>query len=95
MCVNCGCGQLSNTHGDPLNLTVSRFRLIALRNHSSMEKQAENILATLRGILTPEKPRGDDDIIVKLTRIEKKPKMEAHYVRRTFTKLSKSRKPKE
>lgn len=83
MCLNCGCGEISNTHGDPLNITIGKFRLIALRNDSSMEKQAENIIATLRGVIKKTKPRGDDEITVKVVRHEVKPKMEVRFVPRT------------
>ena len=83
MCLNCGCGDISNTHGDPLNITISRFRLLALRNNSSMEKQAENIIATLRGAIKKTEPRGDDEIVVKVVRHKVKPKMEVQFVPRS------------
>ena len=93
MCLNCGCGEISNTHGDPLNITLGKFRLIALRNRSSMEKQAENIIATLRGVIKAKEPRGEDELVVKIVRHKAKPKMEVKYVpRETRTYL---RKPKE
>lgn len=82
MCLNCGCGHFSNTHGDPLNITLGKFRLIALRNQSSMEKQAENIIATLRGVIKAEEPRGDDEIVVKIVRHKVKPKIEVKFVPR-------------
>lgn len=80
MCLNCGCGEISNTHGDPLNITWSKLRLIAERNNSSMKDQAVNILATLLGYIKKTEPRGEDEITVRITRIKVKPKMEAQYV---------------
>lgn len=82
MCLNCGCGEISNTHGDPLNITLGKLRLIALRNKSSVEKQAENIIATLRGVIKKTEPRGEDEIVVKVVRHKIKPKMEVKYVPR-------------
>jgi len=90
MCLNCGCGEVSNTHGDPLNITLGKFRLIALRNKSSMEKQAENIIATLRGVIKSDDPRGDDELVIKIVRHKVKPKMKVQYVPR-----SQLRRPKE
>lgn len=82
-CLNCGCGEISNTHGDPLNITLGRLRLIAQRNKSTMKDQAVNILATIEGEIKKTKPRGSDEITVKLTRHVVKPKMEARYVERS------------
>lgn len=86
MCLNCGCGEPGDNHGDPLNLTRSRLTLIATRNKSSLKIQAMNILATLLGDITKENPLGSDKMEVKLTRIKVKPEMKAEYVKRTRTK---------
>lgn len=80
MCLNCGCGQLSNTHRDPLNITFGKLRLIAARNNSTMEAMAENIIATLRGKITGRRPRGNDEIVVRVVRHHIKPKMEVQFM---------------
>lgn len=85
MCLNCGCGELSNNHGYAMNITRSRLAVIAHENLTSMEDQAINILATLRGEITTKKPRGDDKIVVTLKRIKGKPETKAEYVPRTRT----------
>ena len=83
MCENCGCGQPSNTHGQPLNITYSRLKLVADRNNSTPLEQAINMVATLQGVISSTHPRGDDEITVKVTRTKVKPKMEARYVERS------------
>ena len=80
MCLNCGCGEPSNIHGDPLNITLGKLRLIALRNNSTMEKMAENIIATLRNIINKENPRENDQIVVGVFRRKVKPKQEVQFV---------------
>lgn len=96
MCLNCGCGEVSNMHGDPLNITLGKLRLIALRNNSTMEDQAENIIATLRGIISKEEPRGEDRIVAGVFRRKVKPKVEVQYVpRKERLFLRDSRKPKK
>lgn len=86
MCLNCGCGEMSTNHGDPLNLTLSRLALIATRNGITLKQTAVNILATLMGEISKKDPRGDDKIEVRLTRTRVKPEMEAKYVERRRTK---------
>lgn len=51
-----------------------------------MKDQAINILATLVGDISEAKPRGDDKIVVRLTRTKVKPEMKAHYAERRRTK---------
>lgn len=91
MCLNCGCGQFSNQHGDPLNITRSRLALIAAHNNSTMKEQAVNILATLLGYITEKEPREKDQIIVKITRIKAKPEMKVQYVKRTRERVPKAK----
>ncbi len=90
MCLNCKCGQVSNTHEDPLNITLGRFRLMALRNHMSMEQMAISILATLRGVINSKEPGGDDEFVVNKV----KPKMEVKYVPREPRKYLRDSRPK-
>jgi hypothetical protein len=93
VCLNCGCGNLTDNHGDSLNITLSRLRLIAQRNDSTMTKQATNIAATLFGEITKTKPLGDDKIEISFKRIPAEPKpQEAKYVDRTRTRLTKKSK---
>lgn len=91
MCLNCGCGELNNNHGDPLNITLSRFRLVADRNHSTLKDQAVNILATLFGDIKKTDPRGKDKMDVKkIYRTRVKPEMEVRYVGRRREKRIKA-----
>ena len=91
MCLNCGCGEPTTNHGDPLNITLSRLRLVAQRNHSTLYDQAVNILATLIGDIKKSNPRGKDKMEVKkIYRTKVAPKMEAKYVDRTREKRIKA-----
>lgn len=90
MCLNCGCGEFNNNHGDPLNITRSRLSLIASHNDSTMREQAKNILATLLGYIDEKSPLKDDKIEIKLSRIKVKPEMEVKYMERKRTKASES-----
>lgn len=68
MCLTCGCGNATSQNGDPLNITLSRLRLIAIRNNMTMDQVACNILATVRGLIDRNHPLGLDVIKAKVTR---------------------------
>lgn len=80
MCLNCGCGNWLDNQSDPLNLTLSRLRLMALRNNSTVEDQAKNILATVLGYITKREPLGYDEIKVKIERLTKEAPTKATYI---------------
>ena len=83
MCLSCGCGRLSDNHGDPLQLTLGRFKLLSDRNHRSMQQTALIILATLLGVITKTHPLGTDKIMGEPKRVEVLTEKEAKYVGRT------------
>ena len=60
MCLNCGCGKPSDTHGNPLNLTMSRLKLTADRDGKTVKEAAMNIVATVLGKLDDRHPLGND-----------------------------------
>lgn len=48
MCLNCGCGQPDDPHGNPANITADKLRRAGRANGQSMETSALNILAGVR-----------------------------------------------
>lgn len=43
MCVSCGCGDLSNDHGDPKNITIEMLQQAAEAGGVTVKEAAENI----------------------------------------------------
>lgn len=85
-CCNCGCGDWTTNNGDPLNLTLSRLRLMALRNNSTVEDQAKNIIATVMGYITQREPLEYDEIKIDIKRLKKEAPTESRYVPRKENK---------
>jgi hypothetical protein len=90
MCLDCGCGELHNNHGNPLHLTIGRFRLVSQLNERSMHQTALIILATLIGMITKKNTLGTDKLEGEPKRVTVKPEREAKYV-----KMGAVTKPKE
>lgn len=86
MCLDCGCGKPHDNHGLITHLLRGRFKSIADLNGKSMAQTAAIIYGTLTGLITEEKPLGDDKMEMRLTRIKVKPEMKAHYAERRRTK---------
>lgn len=81
MCLDCGCGELHNNHGNPLHITIGRFKLVAQLNNKSMYQTALTIVATLIGLITKKNTLGTDTLKGDPKRVETKPEMEAKYVK--------------
>jgi hypothetical protein len=81
MCLDCGCGELHNNHGNPLHLTIGRFKLIASLNDRSMYQTALIIVATLIGLIKKDNPLGTDTLKGDPKRIEVKPELVPKYVK--------------
>ena len=81
MCLDCGCGKLHDNHGNPLHLTIGRFKLIANLNNKNMYQTALTIVATLIGLIKRDNPLGTDILKGDPKRIEVKPEKEARYAK--------------
>jgi hypothetical protein len=80
MCLDCGCGEMHNNHGNPLHLTVGRFKLIARLNDRGMLATALIITATLLGLINKRNPLGSDKIEGEPKRIKAEPERKPTYV---------------
>lgn len=68
MCMNCGCGQPNEDHGNEANITADDLRRAAEANDQSLRESAHHILETVelldasrrdhRGLAQPAGPTG-------------------------------------
>jgi hypothetical protein len=68
MCMNCGCGQPHEDHGNPANITAADLRLAGDANDQSLRESAQHIIETValldasgsdnRGLAQPAGPTG-------------------------------------
>jgi hypothetical protein len=79
MCLDCGCGKLHDNHGNPLHLTIGRFKLVAALNKRSLHQTALIILATLIGMINPKNPLGHDKMEGEPKRIKVEPEKTLKY----------------
>lgn len=56
MCLDCGCGEDLNDHGDPAHLTISALQAAAEASGVSVAVAAANILRTVTGTLGEDEP---------------------------------------
>jgi len=47
MCLNCGCGQPEERHGDPANITLADVERAAQANGQTLEEATRHITDTL------------------------------------------------
>jgi hypothetical protein len=47
MCLDCGCGELNERHGDERHITLSDVRTAAAASEISVEEAKRNIVAAL------------------------------------------------
>lgn len=47
MCMNCGCGQPHEDHGNPANITADELRRAGDANGQSLRESAQHILETV------------------------------------------------
>ena len=47
MCMNCGCGEPNEDHGNPANITASDLERAGGANDQSMRESAQHILETV------------------------------------------------
>jgi hypothetical protein len=47
MCLDCGCGELNERHGDDRHITLSDVRAAAAASEISVEEAKRNIVAAL------------------------------------------------
>jgi hypothetical protein len=60
MCLNCGCGQLDERHGNEANMTASDVQRAADANGQDLSTSVQNMLAALDRIAMEER-RGESD----------------------------------
>ena len=68
MCMNCGCGQPHEDHGNPANITAAELRRAGEANDQSLRESAQHIIETValldaagsdsRGLAQPAGPAG-------------------------------------
>lgn len=69
MCMNCGCGQPNEDHGNPANITAQDLRRAGDANGQSLRESAQHIVETIeqmdapgregeRGLAQPAGPTG-------------------------------------
>lgn len=56
MCLDCGCGEFENDHGDPAHLTVAALQAAADASGVGLAVAAANILRTVTGTLGEDEP---------------------------------------
>lgn len=56
MCLDCGCGELDNAHGDPRHITIADLQAAADASGISLGQAAENILAAVYAALPAPEP---------------------------------------
>lgn len=79
MCLDCGCGKLYDNHGNPLHLTLGRFRMIANLNKRSMYQTALIIVATLIGLINSRNPLENDKLEGDPKRVKVEPEKHVQY----------------
>lgn len=60
MCLNCGCGQLEERHGNEANMTASDVRRAADANGQDLSTSVRNMQAALDRIAAEDRP-GESD----------------------------------
>lgn len=68
MCLNCGCGQPHEDHGNPANITATDLEAAGEANGQSLRESAQHIVETVellessardsRGLAQPAGPEG-------------------------------------
>ena len=68
MCLNCGCGEPNEDHGNPANITAKDLERAGEANRQSMRESAQHIVETVemidaagrdsRGLAEPAGPGG-------------------------------------
>ena len=71
MCLNCGCGQPTEDHGNPANITAVDLRRAVEANDQSLRESAQHIVETVElldassreheGLAKPAGPAGAGD----------------------------------
>jgi hypothetical protein len=72
MCMNCGCGQPNEDHGNPANITAQDLQRAGDANGQSLRESAQHIVETVelmnapgrtgeRGLAQPAGPAGGDE----------------------------------
>ena len=71
MCLNCGCGQPTEDHGNPANITADDLRRAGEANDQSLRESAQHIVETVElldassreheGLAKPAGPAGAGD----------------------------------
>lgn len=56
MCLDCGCGEQGNDHGDPRHITLADLQAAADAAGISLVRAAANILQTVTGTLESDEP---------------------------------------
>ncbi len=68
MCLDCGCGELENRHGDPSHITIDDLAAAAAASGISLVRAAANILQTITGTLEdndePEQDGPEDHFLL-------------------------------
>jgi hypothetical protein len=68
MCMNCGCGQPNEDHGNPANITAEDLQRAGAANDQSLRESAQHIIETVelldassrehQGLAQPAGPTG-------------------------------------
>ena len=53
MCMNCGCGQPNEDHGNPANITAQDLQRASDANGQSLRESAQHIVATVEQMDAP------------------------------------------
>jgi hypothetical protein len=71
MCLNCGCGEPNEDHGNPANITAEDLRRAGEANDQSLRESAQHIVETVErldasdrdhhGLAQPAGPAGAGD----------------------------------
>jgi hypothetical protein len=71
MCMNCGCGQPNEDHGNPANITAADLQRAGEANDQSLRESAQHIIETVelldassrehQGLAQPAGPTGGGD----------------------------------
>lgn len=56
MCLDCGCGQPEERHGDPASITLTDLRRAAEANGHSLAEAIGNVSDALAGIEADDEP---------------------------------------
>lgn len=60
MCMNCGCGQPNEDHGNPANITAEELRRAGDANGQSLRESAQHIVETVE--LVDASSRGQESL---------------------------------